>query len=50
VSLRVNPEVARALGAEEAPVLKELAAMLGHDIRVHGDPLLHQEQFDVVPQ
>ncbi len=50
VSLRVNPEVARALGAEEAPVLKDLAALLGHDIRVHGDPLLHQEQFDVVPQ
>jgi ribonuclease G len=50
VSLRVNPEVARALGAEEALVLKDLSTLLGHDIRVHGDPLLHQEQFDVVPQ
>jgi len=49
VSLRVNPEVARALGAEEALVLKDLSALLGHDIRVQGDPLLHQEQFDVVP-
>ncbi len=50
VSLRVNPEVARALGAEEAAVLKDLSTLLGHDIRVKGDPLLHQEQFDVVPQ
>jgi ribonuclease G len=50
VSLRVNPEVARALVAEEASVLKDLSSLLGHDIRVQGDPLLHQEQFDVVPQ
>jgi ribonuclease G len=49
VALRVNPEVARALGAEENAVLKDLSAVLGHDIRVQGDPLLHQEQFDVVP-
>jgi ribonuclease G len=50
VSLRVNPEVARALGGEEASVLKDLSSLLGHDIRVQADPLLHQEQFDVVPQ
>ena len=31
-------------------VPKDLVALLGHDIRVHGDPLLHQEQFDVVPR
>ena len=43
-------QAARALGAEEALVLKDLSTLLGHDIRVHGDPLLHQEQFDVVPQ
>ena len=50
VSLRVNPDVARALRGEEAAVLKELCALLGHDVAVQGDPLLHQEQFDVVPQ
>jgi ribonuclease G len=50
VSLRVNPEVARALRAEEAPVLKELRGLLGHEVLVHADPLLHQEQFDVVPK
>ncbi len=47
--LRVNPEVARALAGEEAAVLGDLAALVSHDIAVQGDPLLHQEQFDVVP-
>jgi ribonuclease G len=45
--LRVNPEVARALMKEEAPVLRDLHRLV-RDIRVQGDPLLHQEQFDVV--
>jgi hypothetical protein len=31
-------------------VLKELCALLGHEVSVQSDPLLHQEQFDVVPQ
>ena len=46
--LRVNPEVARALAGEEATVLKELSGLVGSPVRVQGDPLLHQEQFDVV--
>jgi ribonuclease G len=50
VSLRVNPDVARALRGDESTVLKELCALLGHEVIVQGDPLLHQEQFDVVPQ
>jgi ribonuclease G len=48
VVLRVNPEVARALGGEEASVLKSLATVVGGEITVQPDPLLHQEQFDVV--
>jgi ribonuclease G len=47
--LRVNPDVARALAGEEAAVMNDLAALVAHDISVQGDPLLHQEQFDVVP-
>jgi ribonuclease G len=47
--LRVNPEVARALAGPEAAVLKELTALVEGEVAVHGDPLLHQEQFDVVP-
>jgi ribonuclease G len=47
--LRVNPEVARALAGEEAAFLRDLTSVLHRDISVQGDPLLHQEQFDVVP-
>jgi ribonuclease G len=48
--LRVNPEVARALAGHEAGVLKGLTTLVGREIQVQGDPLLHQEQFDVVPR
>jgi ribonuclease G len=47
--LRVNPDVARALAGPEAAVLRTLSGIVGGDIAVQGDPLLHQEQFDVVP-
>jgi ribonuclease G len=47
--LRVNPEVARALAGDEAGVLRDLSSLLSRDVSVQGDPLLHQEQFDVVP-
>jgi len=48
--LRVHSEVARAMAGEEAAVLKSLADLVGGEVRVHADPLLHQEQFDVVPR
>jgi len=48
--LRVNPDVARALSAEEAGVLESLTQLVGPDMVVQADPLLHQEQFDVVPR
>jgi ribonuclease G len=48
--LRVNPEVARALDGEESSLLRQLGALVGEQIVVQGDPLLHQEQFDVVPR
>ena len=47
--LRVNPDVARALASDEGAVLKELAGLVDREVSVQGDPLLHQEQFDVVP-
>ena len=46
--LRVNPEIARALEGDEAGVLADLADLVGPGITVQPDPLLHQEQFDVV--
>jgi Ribonuclease G/E len=48
--LRVNPDVARALDGEESPLLRQLGALVNQHIVVQGDPLLHQEQFDVVPR
>jgi ribonuclease G len=47
--LRVNPEVARGLAGDEAAVLRDLQSLVGRDVTVQGDPLLHQEQFDLVP-
>jgi hypothetical protein len=35
---------------EEAPVLRELGVLTRGEIMVQGDPLLHQEQFDLVPR
>ena len=46
--LRVNPEVARALEGDEAPVLRSLVALVCGEVSVQADALLHQEQFDVV--
>jgi ribonuclease G len=46
--LRVNPEVARALAGEEAAMLKSLSELVGGPVKVQADPLLHQEQFDLV--
>jgi ribonuclease G len=46
--LKVNPAVARALGEEESLLLKDLAALVGAEITVKADPLLHQEQFDLL--
>jgi ribonuclease G len=46
--LRVSPDVARSLAGDHAQVLRDLASLVGSEIQVHGDPLLHQEQFDLV--
>jgi ribonuclease G len=46
--LRVSPEVSRAFAEDQADVLRDLKALTAGPITVEGDPLLHQEQFDVV--
>ncbi len=46
--LRVSPEISRAFSEEQADLLRDLQALTGGPISVEGDPLLHQEQFDVV--
>ncbi len=47
VLLRVNPEVAKALKANNAKWVTELEELTGRTVIVKSDPLLHQEQFDI---
>ena len=46
--LRVNPAVARGLSGSEQAHLQGLHALVGVPLEVIADPLLHQEQFDLV--
>jgi ribonuclease G len=47
VMLRVNPEVAKALKANNAKLLTEMEELTKKTIIVKSDPALHQEQFDI---
>ncbi|MGD0793824.1 MAG: Rne/Rng family ribonuclease [Terriglobales bacterium] len=47
VMLRVNPEVAKALKANNAHLLNEMEELTKKTIIVKSDPALHQEQFDI---
>ncbi len=46
--LRVNPDIARALGEEEQGVLKDLRQSIGKEVTVRSDLNLHHDQFDVM--
>jgi len=45
--LRVHPEVAKALKANNGRWLNELEELSKKTIIVKSDPALHQEQFDI---
>ncbi len=47
VTLRVNPEVAKALKAREGMILSELEALTHKNFIVKGDPAIHQERFEI---
>ena len=47
VVLRVNPEVAKVLKSTENDYLEELEEILRRPVLVTGDPLLHQEKWDL---
>jgi ribonuclease G len=47
VILRVNPEVAKALKANNAKILLEIEDLSKRTVIVKSDPALHQEQFDI---
>jgi ribonuclease G len=45
--LRVNPEVAKALKANNGKALAEMEELVKKTVIVKSDPALHQEQFDI---
>jgi ribonuclease E len=45
--LRVNPEVAKALKANNARWLQDMEDLIGKTVIVKSDATLHQEQFDI---
>jgi Rne/Rng family ribonuclease len=47
VTLRVHPEVAKALKAENGKLIGEMEELIGKTVIVKSDPLLHQENFDI---
>ena len=47
VMLRVNPDVAKMLKANNARLLGEMEELVKKTIIVKSDPALHQEQFDI---
>ena len=48
ITLRVNPDIARALKEEERGILNDLKQVLGRELVVRPDTQLHHEQFDVM--
>ncbi len=47
ITLRVNPEVAKALKANNGKLITELEDLTGKTVLVRSDPALHQEMFDI---
>jgi ribonuclease G len=47
MTLRVNPEVARALKSREGGLLSELESLTKKDVIIKSDPMVHQERFEI---
>jgi ribonuclease G len=47
ITIRVAPEVAKALKSSEASVVQEIESSLKRDVVIKTDPLLHPERFDI---
>jgi ribonuclease G len=47
ITLRVNPEVAKALKSREGGLLSELESMVKKDVIIKSDPSVHQERFEI---
>jgi len=47
VTLRVHPEIAKALKTRESALVEELERWTKKSVIIHGDPSLHWEQYDI---
>jgi Rne/Rng family ribonuclease len=47
LTLRVNPEVARALKSREGVLTSELESLTGKDVVIKSDSAVHQERFEI---
>ena len=47
ITIRVNPEVAKALKSTEISVVTEIESVLKKEVEIKSDPLLSQEHFDI---
>ncbi|HXW15253.1 MAG TPA: Rne/Rng family ribonuclease, partial [Terriglobia bacterium] len=47
LTLRVNPEVAKALKLREGGLVSELESITKKDVIIKGDPTVHQERFEI---
>lgn len=47
ITVRVSPEVAKALKSTERSVVEEMESLLKRDIIIKTDPQLHPERFDI---
>ncbi len=47
LTLRVHPEIAKALKTRESALVEELERWTKKSVIIHGDPSLHWEQYDI---
>jgi ribonuclease G len=47
LTLRVNPEIAKALKTRESSLIDELEQTTKKSIIIQSDPTLHWEQYDI---
>jgi ribonuclease G len=47
LTLRVNPEVAKALKSREGGLISELESLTGKEVIIKSDPAVHQERFEI---
>jgi ribonuclease G len=47
MTLRVNPEVAKALKSREGVLVSELESLTHKEVIIKSDPVVHQERFEI---